>query len=99
MRTFQPAITLPSVYNSTHISITGGTLLLSSPISGPGGLTETGSGTLIVSGADTFTGSTTVAGGMLVAEGFALADPTQSYDYFSAEAAARQLRRGLWQYR
>ena len=38
-------------------------------------------------------------GGMLVAEGFALADPTQSYDYFSAEAAARQLRRGLWQYR
>jgi endonuclease YncB( thermonuclease family) len=38
-------------------------------------------------------------GGMLVAEGFALADPTQSYDYFSAEAAARQLRRGLWQFR
>jgi endonuclease YncB( thermonuclease family) len=38
-------------------------------------------------------------GAMLVAEGFALADPTQSYDYFSAEAAARQLRRGLWQYR
>lgn len=38
-------------------------------------------------------------GGMLVAEGFALADPTQSYDYFAAEAAARQLRRGLWHYR
>jgi endonuclease YncB( thermonuclease family) len=38
-------------------------------------------------------------GGLLVAEGFALADPTQSYDYFSAEAAARQLRRGLWRYR
>jgi endonuclease YncB( thermonuclease family) len=38
-------------------------------------------------------------GAMLVAEGFALADPTQSYDYFAAEAAARQLRRGLWQYR
>jgi len=38
-------------------------------------------------------------GGLLVAEGFALADPTQSYDYFAAEAAARQLRRGLWQYR
>ena len=38
-------------------------------------------------------------GGMLVAEGFALADPTQSYDYFAAEAAARQLRRGLWRYR
>ena len=38
-------------------------------------------------------------GGMLVADGFALADPTQSYDYFGAEAAARQLRRGLWHYR
>ena len=38
-------------------------------------------------------------GGLLVAEGFALADPTQSYDYFAAEAAARQLRRGLWHYR
>jgi endonuclease YncB( thermonuclease family) len=38
-------------------------------------------------------------GGLLVAEGFALADPTQSYDYFAAEAAARQLRRGLWYYR
>lgn len=38
-------------------------------------------------------------GGLLVAEGFALADPTQSYDYFGAEAAARQLRRGLWRYR
>ena len=38
-------------------------------------------------------------GGMLVAQGFALADPTQSYDYFAAEAAARQLRRGLWHYR
>lgn len=37
--------------------------------------------------------------GMLVADGFALADPTQSYDYFGAEAAARQLRRGLWHYR
>ena len=36
---------------------------------------------------------------MLVADGFALADPTQSYDYFGAEAAARQLRRGLWHYR
>ena len=38
-------------------------------------------------------------GRMLVADGFALADPTQSYDYFGAEAAARQLRRGLWHYR
>jgi endonuclease YncB( thermonuclease family) len=38
-------------------------------------------------------------GAMLVSEGFALADPAQSYDYFDAEAAARQLRRGLWRYR
>jgi endonuclease YncB( thermonuclease family) len=38
-------------------------------------------------------------GGLLVAEGFALADPGQSYDYVGAEGVARSLRRGLWRYR
>jgi endonuclease YncB( thermonuclease family) len=37
--------------------------------------------------------------GFLVAQGFALADPTQSYDYVGAEEVARSLKRGLWRYR
>ena len=53
---FQPTITLPSGYN-THFSVYGGTLLLNGSISGPGGMTESGSGTLIVNGADSFTGA------------------------------------------
>jgi endonuclease YncB( thermonuclease family) len=38
-------------------------------------------------------------GGLLVGEGFALADPKQSYDYAGAEGVARSARRGLWRYR
>jgi endonuclease YncB( thermonuclease family) len=38
-------------------------------------------------------------GGFLVAEGFALADPLESYDYVGAEGVARSFRRGLWRYR
>ena len=37
--------------------------------------------------------------GFLVAEGYALADTSQSYDYFGAEGVARSYRRGLWRYR
>jgi len=37
--------------------------------------------------------------GFLVAQGFALADPAQSYDYVGAEDVARSLKRGLWRYR
>lgn len=37
--------------------------------------------------------------GFLVAQGFALADPAQSYDYVGAETAARSQKRGLWRYR
>ncbi|HEV2548977.1 MAG TPA: thermonuclease family protein [Stellaceae bacterium] len=37
--------------------------------------------------------------GFLVAQGFALADPAQSYDYVGAETVARSQKRGLWRYR
>jgi len=43
--------------------------------------------------------SGTDLGGFLVAEGYALADTSQSYDYFGAEGVARSYRRGLWRYR
>ena len=38
-------------------------------------------------------------GGFLVGEGFALADPRQSYDYAGAESVARSTHRGLWRFR
>lgn len=37
--------------------------------------------------------------GFLVAQGFALADPAQSYEYVGAETTARSQKRGLWRYR
>jgi endonuclease YncB( thermonuclease family) len=40
--------------------------------------------------------SGTDLGGFLVAEGYALADTTQSYEYFGSEGVARSFRRGLW---
>ncbi|HVA15204.1 MAG TPA: hypothetical protein VNF99_18290 [Stellaceae bacterium] len=43
--------------------------------------------------------SGTDLGGFLVAEGYALADTSQSYDYFGAEGVARSYRLGLWRYR
>lgn len=43
--------------------------------------------------------SSTDLGGFLVAEGLALADTSQSYEYFGAEGVARSYRRGLWRHR
>jgi endonuclease YncB( thermonuclease family) len=43
--------------------------------------------------------SGTDLGGFLVAEGLALADISQSYEYFGAEGVARYYRRGLWRNR
>lgn len=43
--------------------------------------------------------SGTDLGRFLVAEGLALADTTQSYEYFGAEGKARSSRRGLWGHR
>jgi endonuclease YncB( thermonuclease family) len=43
--------------------------------------------------------SGTDLGGFLVAEGLALADTSQSYEYFGSEGVARYFGRGLWRYR
>jgi endonuclease YncB( thermonuclease family) len=43
--------------------------------------------------------SGTDLGGFLVAEGLALADLSQSYEYFGSEGVARSFRRGLWRNR
>jgi fibronectin-binding autotransporter adhesin len=56
--------TLDSVDNTT-----GRTITLSGVLSGVGGLTKTGAGTLLLSSSNTFTGNTTISGGVLELSG------------------------------
>jgi autotransporter-associated beta strand protein len=64
-------------------SPTSGSATLSGVFSGAGGLTFTGTGTTIMSGANTYSGGTTVSGGTLLVAG---ASPTGTGDVFVASA-------------
>ena len=50
------------------INTEGNSLTLSGDISGSGGLTKTGSGTLVLTGANSYAGGTTVSDGTLQGE-------------------------------
>lgn len=50
---------------TSAINVTAGTLTMSGQISGAGGLTKSGAGTLVLPGANSYTGVTTVSAGIL----------------------------------
>jgi autotransporter-associated beta strand protein len=68
---------------STIQSPTSGSATLSGVFSGAGGLTFTGTGSTIMSGANTYSGGTTISGGTLVVAG---PSPTGTGDVFVASA-------------
>jgi autotransporter-associated beta strand protein len=56
-----------TVHNATFDVETGDTLTLSGGVGGTGGVTKNGTGTLVLSGSNTYTGTTTVNAGILEA--------------------------------
>jgi autotransporter-associated beta strand protein len=54
-----------SLSDSPFLQVAAGELTLSGILSGTGGFTKIGSGTLVLSGANTFAGATTVQSGIL----------------------------------
>jgi fibronectin-binding autotransporter adhesin len=51
--------------NAIHFDGTGNTITMNGVLSGPGGLNKSGTGTLVLNGANTYTGDTQVLGGTL----------------------------------
>ena len=70
--TYLPMTLTGSGGNAT-VDTAGYTVTLSGSLSGPGGLTKTDSGTLVLAGSNSYTGGTTVAGGILQFNGNAAA--------------------------
>ena len=58
-------MTLTGSGGNATVDTAGYTVTLSGSLSGPGGLTKTDSGTLVLAGSNSYTGGTTVAGGIL----------------------------------
>ncbi len=62
---FSIARTISLAGNGTFLTDAGTTLTVTSNMSGPGGLTKDGSGTLVLTGANTYAGGTTIRQGTL----------------------------------
>lgn len=63
------AMTLTGTNSPTRVDTTGGSIALSGALSGTGSLRKLGTGTLTLSGANTYAGTTTVSNGALVVNG------------------------------
>jgi len=65
--------------NGTLVFASASNLSIAAPIQGNGAVTQAGSGTLVLSGAGTYTGPTTVASGILQAGGANLLSPASAF--------------------
>lgn len=76
-----PALTIGGQINNngTLVFASASNLSIAAPIQGSGAVTQAGSGTLVLSGAGTYTGPTTVASGILQAGGANLLSPASAF--------------------
>jgi autotransporter-associated beta strand protein len=69
-------ITLTGIGGNANVNTNGYAVSLSGTLSGAGGLTKTGQGTLTLAGANSYNGLTTVAGGVLQLAGAGVGTPS-----------------------
>lgn len=77
-----PALTIGGQINDngTLVFASASNLNITAPIQGSGAVTQAGNGTLVLSGAGTYTGPTTVASGILQAGGANLLSPASAFN-------------------
>ncbi|AIF45934.1 autotransporter-associated beta strand repeat-containing protein [Dyella japonica] len=76
-----PALTIGGQItdNGSLVFASSSNLSITAPIAGSGAVTQSGSGTLLLSGAGTYTGTTTVASGVLQAGGAGVLSPSSAF--------------------
>jgi autotransporter-associated beta strand protein len=87
--TVAKAITLNTGGGTVDVSTGATAYTLSGVMSGTGGLTKTGPGTLILSGTNTYAGNTTVAGGTLLVNGQTGFDSSTGSGTVTVQSGAR----------
>jgi fibronectin-binding autotransporter adhesin len=83
-----------TISNSPTLNVSASTLTVAGPISGFGGMTKSGSGTLVLLGANSYSGTTAVTGGGLVGNTATLPGPINLAN--NASVTLSQSTNGTW---